>query len=152
MTTFKTGSILTTGTAVGDTQPGFLITFGSDAGAGTSALNLIDYFNAPIFVVVKLSNGQIACYGDYLSAFNNVISGSGIRLNGIQSPACITFPDGDTNQGLYMWSGTGVPGASTVDTARVGDLYARLDTPTTSNQRLYQCTVAGSPGTWTARY
>jgi hypothetical protein len=44
------------------------------------------------------------------------------------------------------YSGTGVPGIG----GKQGDHYWRYDTPTTSNQRLYICTVAGAAGaaTW----
>lgn len=152
MTTFKTGSILTTGTGVGDTQPGFTITFGPTAGTGVLGFNITDYLNAPIFAVPKKSNGKIAVYGDYNSAFNNVVSGSGARIDGIRNPAAMLMPDGTVDQGMRIWSGTGAPSASTVGgNAVVGDLYFRLDTPSTSNQRVYQCTGSGSPGTWTGR-
>jgi hypothetical protein len=70
-------------------------------------------------------------------------------LNGQQDPPCLELPDG-VLAGLRVWSGTGTPSSTTVGDARVGDWYLRRDTPSTSNQRLYVCTVAGSPGTWTA--
>lgn len=72
-----------------------------------------------------------------------------VNLNGQQNPPCAELPDGGaSNQVWRCWSGTGTPGSGTVGAARVGDWYLRRDTPSTTNQRLYVCTVAGSPGTW----
>ena len=63
--------------------------------------------------------------------------------------------------GGNSWGGTGVPGGATGtmqwSVSKTGDLYARTDTPSTANQRLYICTVAGTgvggstgAGTWIA--
>jgi len=51
-----------------------------------------------------------------------------------------------TIAGIY--SGTGVPTIG----AAAGSLYVRTDTPGTSSQRLYFCTVSGAQGaaTWVA--
>lgn len=53
--------------------------------------------------------------------------------------------------GGKIWGGTGVPTTAMASTAAaIGDLYIRTDTPSTTNQRLYMCSVAGTPGTWVA--
>jgi hypothetical protein len=44
-----------------------------------------------------------------------------------------------------------LPASTLADAHLEGDIYIRTDTPSTANQRVYQCTVAGSPGTWVAR-
>lgn len=67
-----------------------------------------------------------------------------IKIDGTQNPPCLTIG------GLQIWGGASAPTASTVGTAIVGDWYFRSDTPNTANQRVYICTVAGAPGTWTA--
>lgn len=239
MTTFKTGSVLTTGTGVGDTQPGFNITFGPTAGVGVLGFVVNDFLNAPIFGVPKHSNGTIACYGDFNSAFKNVITGAGMRIDGQRGPECLNFPasESGTTQAHRTWCGTdapqrvisitsstnagdtltatghGLPATATpvIFTAKsglsesatitlntvtyyakqvtdantlqiysnsslstlitigadggtatmyinnvggagaLGDNYWRRDTPSTSNQRLYVCTTAGTPATWTGR-
>lgn len=48
--------------------------------------------------------------------------------------------------GASLQSGSGVPNCG----GEVGGLYFRTDTPSTSNQRIYICTVAGIAGaaTW----
>lgn len=48
--------------------------------------------------------------------------------------------------GASLQSGVGVPNCG----GEVGGLYFRTDTPSTSNQRIYICTVAGLAGaaTW----
>ena len=151
MSTLKTGSTLTTGTAVGDTQPGMTITFGSTAGAGVQGFQVTDYLNAPIFAVPKASNGQIAVYGDYFGAYYSITTDVGIKSDGKRNPAALWMTDG-TAMGMRIWSGTGAPSATTVNgPASPGDLYIRIDTPSTSNQRVYQCTAGGSPGTWVGR-
>lgn len=152
MSTFKTGSILTTGTAVGDTAPGFTITFGSvSTGAGVQGLQITDYLNAPIFSVTNSTNGQIAVYGDYFGAYKDITTNVGIKSDGKRNPAALWMTDG-TAMGMRIWSGTGAPSSTTVNgPANPGDLYIRIDTPSTSNQRIYQCTAGGSPGTWAGR-
>jgi len=151
MSVFKTGSTLTTGTAVGDTDPGFTITFGSTAGASVQGFQITDYLNAPIFGVPKASNGQIAVYGDYFGAYNSISTNVGIKSDGKRNPAALWMTDG-TTMGMRIWSGTGAPSASTVGgVANPGDIYIRIDTPSTSNQRIYQCTAGGAPGTWAGR-
>lgn len=158
MTVLKPQSTLTTGQAVGDTAPGLKITFGASAPSGQSALILQDFGPppdlepAPIFFIAQKSNGTIAVWGDYLSAWSNIIGGSFVGIDGVRNPPCLIFPDGNAAQGLRLWSGSGVPGAGTIGgAAQIGDIYIRTDTPTTSNQRVYHCTVAGTPGTWAAR-
>jgi hypothetical protein len=236
MTNFKTGSTLTTGTDVGDTEPGFLIRFAASHPAGQGGYQIVDFENAPIFSIPDIANGKAACYGDYFGARKSTFDTGTIRADGnpTRNPACFLFPDGTAAAGLRLWAGTGPPGTRTfsgtasstgddtiavashglpttaspvvftavsftsspsitLDTttyyvkqhdanslkiytspllsvlvditsnstctfrysniggaASVGDLYIRLDTPTTSNQRMYRCTTAGTPGTWTA--
>ena len=56
----------------------------------------------------------------------------------------IYFPGGGS-----LFSGAGAPGAKVNGKAPVaGDLYLRIDTPSTANQRLYICTVGGGSPTW----
>ena len=83
-----------------------------------------------------------------MGAANGVFN-SGVFLNGQGSIPCLQLPDGTTTNGIKIYMGSGVPSGTTVNTGRVGDLYMRTDTPSTSNQRIYMCTTAGSPGTWT---
>jgi hypothetical protein len=49
--------------------------------------------------------------------------------------------------GGSIQSGSGSPTTNSVG-GNAGDLYCRTDTPSTSNQRIYICTVSGAPGTW----
>lgn len=45
------------------------------------------------------------------------------------------------------WVGSGVPANATVPNGgTAGDFYYRTDTPGTANQRIYICTVSGTPG------
>lgn len=151
MSNLKTGSILTTGTSVGDTAPGFTITYGATAGVSVQGFQITDYLNAPIFSMAKASNGAIATFGDYLGAYNNIFSTAGIIADGKRNPGALWMVDGTSN-GMRVWSGTGAPSATTVNgPVSPGDLYIRIDTPSTSNQRIYQCTAGGSVGTWVGR-
>lgn len=245
MAVLKPGSLLVTGTGVSDTAPGIQITFNASHSVAQSAFSISDYFAAPIFVVQDPTvASSILVGGDYLSAFRNPF-GSSVKVDGARAPATIVMPDGPTNLGLHINSGTdaparaitvtnstsgspgtltatahGLPSTATpvIFTAKsglsespsitlnnvdafgnyrpyyvrqvvdanqlqvytnslmtvpvniganggtasfyllnasvpsaVGDLYIRLDTPSTSNQRLYQCIIAGTPGTWAGR-
>jgi hypothetical protein len=150
MTTLKTGSILTTGTAVGDTAPGMTLTFGATA-VYAQAFQITDFINAPIFAVPRRFLEVLYCYGDYFGAANNLLKGVSIASDGKRNPGALRMTDGTSN-GLHIWSGTGAPSATTVNgPVNVGDLYIRLDTPSTSSQRVYQCTAGGSVGTWAGR-
>ena len=150
MTTLKTGSILTTGTGVGDTAPGMTLTFGATA-VYAQVLQLEDFGSQPIFGVVRRFLGSEYCLGDYFGATNNIFSGASIASDGKRNPSALRMTDGTSN-GLHIWSGTGAPSGSTVSgPVNVGDLYIRIDTPSTSNQRVYQCTAGGSVGTWVGR-
>lgn len=53
---------------------------------------------------------------------------------------------GANNNGSILNSGTGAPTIG----GNQGDIYFRYDTPSSSNQRIYVCTVAGAAGsaTW----
>ena len=104
--------------------------------------------NADGSTVAEVLNGlDLAGYGIRLGASTGVFR-SPAQLNGTTNPPCLQLPDG-TAAGVQVWSGTGAPSSTTVGTGAVGDLYLRRDTPTTANQRIYACTVAGTPGTWT---
>lgn len=44
------------------------------------------------------------------------------------------------------WTGSGVPALATVPTGgTAGEFYFRTDTPGTASQRIYACTVSGTP-------
>jgi hypothetical protein len=221
VTTFKTGSVLFTGSGVGDTQPGFLVTFASSHPAGQASFAFLDYQNAPIFTIPDISNGAALCYGDDIGARHATFDTGSMRVDGVRNPAPLLFPDSVSSTGMKLWSGGGLPtrtvtdlvtnGTTTITSAtasfssstdvgmfivgstnitngtritsvtnsttavisatatgsgsggtltltkiggaaEIGDLYIRIDSPTTSNQRIYQCTMAGTPGTWTARF
>lgn len=151
MTTLKTGSVLTTGTGAGDTAPGLLVTFNASHVAGQSAILVMDHINAPIFGITDVSNGKTACFGDYLGARKGLLDAGNMRADGnpTRDPACFLFPDGTGSAGARWWSGTGAPSSTTIGgAASVGDIYTRIDGG--SGTYVYQCTVAGSPGTWQA--
>ena len=149
MTVLKKNSTLTTGTGVGDTQPGMKLTFASGSYAGMGALMVVDYLGAPIFAVLQSSNAYAITYGDQISAYPTIFTeGGGMRVKAGTNPAGLQWPDGTAAFGAKMHSGTGAPSSTTVGTAVRGDLYLRRDTPSTSGQRVYRCTVAGTPGTW----
>lgn len=86
------------------------------------------------------------------SAINMQQSGVGsARIDStgyIQPGVSTTAGAGATAGGAKIYSGSGSP-SGLVGT--LGDIYFRTDTPSTSNQRVYICTVAGAAGaaTWT---
>lgn len=152
MTVFKPQSTAVGGTGAGATDHVFEIRFGPEAPISQSAFMIGDYLAAPIWFVARRSNGAVQVWGDYLSAWSDIVSGSFVGVDGARNPPCAHWPDGGASQGLRLWSGTGAPSATTIGgAAAIGDLYFRRDTPSTNNQRIYQCTTAGTPGTWTAR-
>ncbi len=98
-------------------------------------------------VVAEILNGlDFASYGQKVGAGHSVFA-TGISLNAKASIPRVEFPDGSSAGGQW-WGGTGVPSASTVGTARVGDWYWRIDGGVGTD--IYVCTVAGTPGTWAA--
>lgn len=107
--------------------------------------NLLEVQESDGTVTAAVTNGlDFATYGMKFGAVAGVFL-SMTCLNGQQNPPCI-----EIGGGARVWSGTGAPASGTVGTGRVGDWYLRRDTPSTANQRVYLCTVAGTPGTWTA--
>jgi hypothetical protein len=152
MTTFKHQSYL----LVTGSTPGFTITLNASAAVGQQAFTVQDFINAPVWTVPAVGGGgglSMACYGDHLSVFHDMVTpGTYVGFDGIVSPACLELPNGTSAQGPRIWSGSGVPSGSTIGgAAALGDIYLRTDTPSTANQRVYHCTTAGTPGTWTAR-
>ena len=101
--------------------------------------------------LAEVTNGlDFATYGLRLGAVSSVFY-SPACLDGTGSIPFVRLQDGNAGTaGIRIYGGTGAPSSTTVGTASVGDLYLRKDTPSTANQRLYVCTVAGTPGTWTA--
>jgi hypothetical protein len=150
-TTLKTGSTLSTPNS--GTTPGITVTQGAAAVSNQSTIQVMDYLNAPIFVVAA-GAPSANCWGDKFGAYSSTTS-SGCMFradlsNGYNfSIGVVSFPDTAVNQGMNLRAGTGVPSASTVaGWAELGDIYHRRDG--SSGTRIYVCTAAGSPGTWTA--
>ena len=136
-------STLLTGTT---STTGLTLKQNASAPAGQVMLRMLDTDGTTAYA--EITNGlDFASYGMHVGASGTVFAVTTMRLDGTQTIPCLRFPDG-TGAGARWYSGTGAPGSSTVGTAAVGDLYFRRDTPSTANQRLYICTVAGSPGTW----
>lgn len=76
---------------------------------------------------------------------------SGFPENLLQAPLRVNseLATGGVGGGTVIHSGTGTPQGHVA--ADVGEIYIRTDTPLTSNQRIYICSVAGvTPGgaTW----
>lgn len=126
------------------TNPGLLVKFGASAPAGQAAIRTVN--NAAHVGFEVLKTGPIH-YDSHVGATESVFNAA-TALDAGQNPPCIQIADGGAGF-IRIWSGTGVPTtAGKVGTARVGDWYLRRDTPSTANQRVYVCSVAGSPGTW----
>ena len=91
----------------------------------------------------------------YLGIRSHNQPNTGVALNAIDAPLTLNTeaynPTGPVGVvGATFHSGTGTPQGHIA--GNVGDLYFRIDTPLTSNQRVYICSVAGvTPGgaTWT---
>jgi len=124
---------------------GLLIKQGAGAPATQVPMRVVDSDAATLFEVTNA--GHVASYGMRMGATIGVFN-SGVFLNGQLSIPCLQLPDGTSTNGIKIYMGSGVPSGTTVNAGRVGDMYLRIDTPSTSNQRIYMCTVAGSPGTW----
>ena len=141
------------------TAPALTITFNSAVPSNQWAIVLYAS-NNPIFAVQPYGNPSYV-NGDNLSAYN-ALGGEAIRLmsnweigNSNPGPYCLWFPDGPTNTGMLMRSGTGAPSANTVGPSQEGDQYTdRAGTPLScgGSGKWYQCVAAGSPngtpGTW----
>lgn len=136
-------STLLTGTT---STTGLTLKQNASAPAGQVMLRMLDTDGTTAYA--EITNGlDFAAYGMHIGAAGGVFVAT-MRLDGTGTIPRLRFPDG-TGTGASWWSGTGAPSSTTVGTAAVGDLYLRRDTPSTANQRLYICTAAGSPGTWT---
>lgn len=128
------------------TTTGLLIKQGAGAPATQVPIRVIDT-NGTTKLWEVTNAGHVACYGMRMGATIGVFN-SGVFLNGQGSIPCLQLPDGTSTNGIKIYMGSGVPSGTTVNAGRVGDMYLRIDTPSTSNQRIYMCTAAGSPGTW----
>lgn len=129
------------------TTTGITINQNATAPAGQVPFRVVDVDGTT--TVAEILNGlDFAAYGMHIGAAGGVFVAT-MRLDGTGTIPRLRFPDG-TGTGASWWSGTGAPSGTTVGTAAVGDLYLRRDTPSTAGQRVYVCTVAGSPGTWSA--
>ena len=139
---------------VDSNNTGLLIRYGASSPNGQAAIQVTDTDGTAIMQYIKgtgivftgIKTGAVAVY----------YSAPPANFDGTQNPPCLSLPDGTQgyNQSpvpsnfTNFWSGTGAPSSSTVGTANVGDIYYRRDTPGVTNQNVYICTVAGSPGTW----
>lgn len=124
---------------------GLLIKQGSGAPAGQKAFQL-NTQAGDVFCEFDFTTG-LSFINQRVGAAAGVFTAVPTCLNGVQNPPCLQFADGTAN-GMRLWSGTGVPSSTTVGNGQVGDRYLRRDTPLTALQRVYRCTVAGTPGTW----
>jgi len=134
--TLLTDSTLTTG---------LVIKQGAGAPATQVPFRIVDSDATTILEVTNA--GHLAGYGIRLGAANGVFTSS-VSLDGSLNITCLRLPDGTSTTGIKIYLGSGVPSGTTVNPGRVGDLYMRSDTPSIANQRIYMCTVAGTPGTW----
>ena len=125
-TTLQPGSIITTGAT---STPGLNITIGASAPIYQASLAISDYNGFLIlFITGKRATGGGYCLvgGDNFNCTNNYASGSGILFHGGNEqyassgvglqhvPANIWFPDGTTNQGAHLFTGTGAPSSSNI--------------------------------------
>ena len=83
--------------------------------------------------------------GEYHGQRNsNVLTQNTQQDSGTEIAGQVYWPGGGS-----MFSGVGAPGAKVNGKPPLaGDLYLRIDTPSTANQRLYVCTVGGATPTW----
>jgi hypothetical protein len=127
---------------------GLTVTFGTPSPTGLPALRVTTSSGAPVFNVFPFS---VRADGSRVGVIATFGAGE-TSIDGTQSIPPLTLQDGTGTGGsaaiAQMWSGTGAPGASTVGTAAVGDIYLRRDGGGAANVNVYICTVAGSPGTW----
>ena len=81
---------------------------------------------------------------------DNATSSTAGAINRVNAPLKLDtaslIANSNLTTGACLQSGTGVPTVG----SPVGGFYFRTDTPSTSNQRIYICTVAGAAGaaTW----
>jgi len=124
---------------------GLLIKQGAGAPVTQVPIRVIDSDAATLWEITNA--GHCVSYNMKMGANYGVFT-SGVYLNGRNSIPCLQLPDGTSNNGIRIYMGSGVPSGTTVNTSVIGDMYYRIDTPSTANQRIYMCTVAGTPGTW----
>ena len=124
-TRLQPGSLITTGSA---SVPGLNVTIGPNAPSYQSAFAVTDYNGYIIFWVTSKNNnpGAALVGGDNLVSCANVLAGSYICFHGGNEqystsglglqhvPANIWFPDGTTNQGAHLFTGTGAPSSSNI--------------------------------------
>jgi len=135
-------------TTDGTANTGLLITQGSGAPASQVPLQVVDTDGTTVLFEVT-NAGHVVVYNSRLGASFGIPTRACV-LNGQTDPPCMQLADAETSVGVRIWGGTGAPSSSTTEEAsvQVGDLYLRRDTPTTANQRVYICTAAGAPPTW----
>jgi len=110
---------------------GTLLVDPNASGGGYVNIEAANYGIGDIPLHIAASTYYISC-----TAGPNVI-----QLNGPRTQ----FGSATTQATVH--SNTGAP-PNPAYAANIGDLYFRTDTPSTANQRIYICTVAGNPGTW----
>ena len=128
-----------------DTTTGLTIKQGAGAPASQVPFRVIDTDGSTLLEVTNA--GHFVGYGVKFGATAGVFNAAA-NITGVLDIPCLQLPNGVTNDGIKIYMGSGVPSATTVNPGRIGDLYMRKDTPSTANQRIYMCTVAGTPGTW----
>ena len=120
-------------------------------GGRTGAAQIIEGFDHLGNPIVALPTaGGWKMIGDKMGAWSGVFTESaqllpwwGIQLGGSAGPT------------IYGGSGAPLPAGITAQltaygaAASAGDFYLRTDATGTADERLYICTVAGNPGTWT---
>ena len=137
LTGFPTGGATGTTTAF----PGGLVASQVvQSATGGAQGGFYDSGAADILVIGAAGNGSIHMrpLGSSSNNGKTVFPGSGGQG--------IIFYDGGGTARASISSGTGAPTIGGL----AGDLYIRTDTPSTANQRIYVCTVAGTAGaaTW----
>ena len=139
---------------VDSNNTGLLIRYGASSPNGQAAIQVTDTDGTAIMQYIKgtgivftgIKTGAVAVY----------YSAPPANFDGTQNPPCLSLPDGTQGYSqspvpsnfTNFWSGSGAPGASTVGVANVGDIYYRRDGGGAASVNVYNCTVAGSPGTW----
>lgn len=116
--------------------------------SGAAQLELVnDVDSTPIWAIPSAGGPKV--FGDHLGSWA-----------GVTTEAAQLLPWGGVQTGLSagptIYGGSGAPlpsGITTLltdfgETANVGDVYIRTDETGTADERIYVCTAAGNPGTW----
>jgi hypothetical protein len=127
-------------TDVGDDTTGLTITFSDSADDSQQALKVLDKDGTSLIMEVLPKSMNII--DRRVGATSGVFVHS-TGINGTTTPPCLEFSDG-----IRIYGGVGDPSSTFIGTGRAGDIFLRTDTPSTTGQRYYVCTVAGTPGTW----